>query len=88
MNLTKKNSPLSLKSIKITDSFWKKEMELVRNEVIPYQWEALNDRIKDAAPSYCMRNFRIAGKMNREKHRMGKAYEDPKYTFRGFEVLP
>ena len=88
MNLTDKNSPLSLRNLKITDSFWKKEMELVRKEVIPYQWEALNDRIGDAAPSYCMRNFKVAGKMNREKHRMGKAYEEPKYTFRGFEALP
>lgn len=86
--MNKINTPLDLKSLKITDSFWKKEMELVRKEVIPYQWEALNDRVKDAAPSYCMRNFKIAGKMNQEKHRLGKAYEEPKYTFRGFEALP
>ncbi len=86
--MNKINTPLDLKSLKITDSFWKKEMELVRKEVIPYQWEALNDRVKDAAPSYCMRNFKVAGKMNQEKHRLGKAYEEPKYTFRGFEALP
>lgn len=86
--MNKINTPLDLKRLKITDSFWKKEMELVRKEVIPYQWEALNDRVKDAAPSYCMRNFKIAGKMNQEKHRLGKAYEEPKYTFRGFEALP
>ena len=86
--MNKINTPLDLKSLKITDFFWKKEMELVRKEVIPYQWEALNDRVKDAAPSYCMRNFKIAGKMNQEKHRLGKAYEEPKYTFRGFEALP
>ena len=88
MHMNKINTPLDLRSLKITDSFWKKEMELVRKEVIPYQWEALNDRVKDAAPSYCMRNFKIAGKMNQEKHRLGKAYEEPKYTFRGFEALP
>ncbi len=88
MKRTERNFPLSLKSLKITDSFWKKEMELVRKEVIPYQWEALNDRIKDAAPSYCLHNFKVAGKLNREKHRLGKAYEEPKYTFRGFESLP
>jgi len=88
MHMNKISTPLDLKSLKITDSFWKKEMELVRKEVIPYQWEALNDRVKDAAPSYCMRNFKIAGKMNQEKHRLGKAYEEPKYTFRGFEALP
>lgn len=82
------NTPLSLRNIKITDSFWKKEMELVRTEVIPYQWEALNDRVKDAAPSYCMRNFKVAGKMNQDKKRLGNSYEEPKYTFRGFEALP
>ena len=48
--MNKISTPLDLKSLKITDSFWKKEMELVRKEVIPYQWEALNDRVKDAAP--------------------------------------
>ena len=31
-----------------------KEMELVRTEVIPYQWNALNDNVPGAAPSFCM----------------------------------
>ena len=82
------SAPLSLRDIKITDSFWKNEMELVRKEVIPYQWEALNDRVEGAAPSFCMRNFRVAGKLNREKREKGEAFEEPKYTFRGFEALP
>lgn len=80
--------PLSLRDIKLTDSFWKNEMDLVRREVIPYQWEALNDRVEGAAPSFCMRNFRVAGKLNREKKEKGTAFEEPKYTFRGFEALP
>lgn len=37
--------PLSLRSMKINDKFWKQEMEVVRKEVIPYQWAALNDQI-------------------------------------------
>jgi hypothetical protein len=80
--------PISLKDIHITDEFWNKEMELVRKEVIPYQWEALNDRVEGAAPRYCMRNFKVAGKMNKEKRRLGEKYIEPKYTFRGFEALP
>ncbi len=80
--------PLSLRSMQITDTFWKKEMELVRTEVIPYQWDALNDNVEGAAPSFCMRNFKIAGKLNRKKKELGSAYEEPKYTFRGFEALP
>ncbi|MBO5033014.1 MAG: glycoside hydrolase family 127 protein [Lachnospiraceae bacterium] len=82
------STPLSLRNIQISDTFWKNEMELVRKEVIPYQWEALNDRVEGVAPSYCMRNFKIAGKMNKEKGRLGAAYVEPKYTFRGFESLP
>jgi DUF1680 family protein len=44
----------------IKDNFWNEYSELVRQTVIPYQWEALNDRIQDAEPSYSIRNFRIA----------------------------
>lgn len=88
MKQDKFSRPLSLHDIQITDSFWKKEMELVRKEVIPYQWTALNDKVEGAAPSFCMRNYRIAGKMNQDKVRMGDSYEEPKYTFRGFESLP
>ncbi|QHW30992.1 glycoside hydrolase family 127 protein [Paenibacillus rhizovicinus] len=46
--------------IHIQDEFWNRYSELVRSTVIPYQWEALNDRIADAEPSYAIRNFRIA----------------------------
>lgn len=80
--------PLPLHAMQITDSFWKKEMELVRKEVIPYQWNALNDKVEGAAPSYCMRNFKVAGKLNKEKAEKGAAFVAPVYTFRGFEALP
>lgn len=59
--------PLSLRSMQINDSFWKREMELVRKEVIPYQWEALNDRVEGAAPSFAMRNFKVAQKKIRRE---------------------
>ena len=49
------SKPLGLQAIQITDEFWGREQELVRKEVIPYQWEALNDRVPGAAPSFCMR---------------------------------
>ncbi|ANY65482.1 hypothetical protein BBD42_02630 [Paenibacillus sp. BIHB 4019] len=44
----------------IQDDFWNQYSELVRQTVIPYQWEALNDRIEGAEPSYAIRNFKIA----------------------------
>ncbi|MCD8021910.1 MAG: glycoside hydrolase family 127 protein, partial [Lachnospiraceae bacterium] len=88
MDSTLYNAPLSWRDIRVTDSFWKNEMELVRTEGNPYQWKALNDQVEGAAPSYCMRNFKIAGKLNREKAEKGSAFEEPIYTFRGFEALP
>ena len=63
-------------------------MELVRKEVIPYQWETLNDRVPEAAPSYCMHNFKVAARMNKEKRELGSRFQEPTYTFRGFEALP
>jgi len=52
--------PVPLKNVKISDHFWSQYVELVRNTVIPYQWEALNDRVPDAEPSHAVKNFRIA----------------------------
>lgn len=88
MNRKDFSSPLDLKQVQITDEFWGREQELVRQEVIPYQWEALNDRVPDAAPSYCMRNFKVAGKMMHRKREEGTGFVEPAYTFRGFEALP
>ena len=61
--LEKKVKMMPLGDVSIQDDFWKEYMELVRKHVIPYQWEALNDRIEGAEPSYCMQNFRVAAKM-------------------------
>jgi uncharacterized protein len=47
-------------SVQVTDSFWKRYMDVVRREVLPYQWEALNDRIPGAVPSRAIQNFKIA----------------------------
>ena len=60
MGTISKTEGADLKNIRIHDGLWKKYVDLVRNTVIPYQWEALNDRIPDAEPSYAIRNFRIA----------------------------
>lgn len=56
----KYSKPVLNKSVTITDKFWKKKIELIRTEVIPYQWKALNDEIESAEPSYSLRNFRLA----------------------------
>ena len=63
MDVSKNSEFVSLKNIVISDSFWSPFMERIRTKVIPYQWDALNDRIPDADPSYCMRNFKLAAEL-------------------------
>ena len=87
MNKQVFSSPIDLKKITVTDPFWQREMELVRTEVIPYQWDALNDRVPGADPSWCMRNFRVAGRMMAEQ-RANAQYVPPSYSYRGFNALP
>lgn len=51
MDVTRFTHPIDLHAVSITDPFWQRETELVRREVIPYQWDALNDRIPGAEKS-------------------------------------
>ncbi len=51
---------LPLKDIHLDDPFWNKYTRLVTKQIIPYQWETLNDRIPDAEPSHCISNFQVA----------------------------
>lgn len=88
MKKGERNAPLPLQQIQITDDFWGQEMELVRREIIPYQWRALNDQVSDADPSFCIRNFQVAGRQNQERRNKGSDFEEPKFTFRGFQSLP
>lgn len=55
-----KTKTLNLKDIEITDEFWKGRIDLAKDIIIPYQWDALNDQIPDAAPSHAIKNFEIA----------------------------
>ena len=88
MDKKRSSRPLNLRAVRVTDGFWRTAQETVRTEVIPYQWEALNDRVPGAEPSYCMHNFRAAGRMQAEKRRKGAAYIPPRYVNRGFQALP
>ena len=69
MDTSKFSTPMNLTQVKLTGGFWKEKSELVRREVLPYQWNAINDRVPNAQPSYCLHNFRTAArviKMRRE----------------------
>ncbi|MGN7356555.1 glycoside hydrolase family 127 protein [Paenibacillus sp. SAF-054] len=54
----KKITPV--KHVVVVDRFWKTYKDVVANEVIPYQWKALNDQLADTVPSHAIENFRIA----------------------------
>ena len=86
---------LPLRQVEIAGGFWRDKTELIRREVIPYQWRAINDRVEGAEPSWCMRNFRIAGRILRgETERAVKPENEfrplpadpgrPEATFYGF----
>ena len=51
---------VDLKNIQIKDPFWSKHVSLVKDAIIPYQWDAMNDRVADAELSHCLENFKIA----------------------------
>jgi hypothetical protein len=60
MNKADFTNPVAMSDVSVSDAFWSNYMELVRTKMLPYQWEALNDRVPDAEPSHCIQNFRIA----------------------------
>ncbi|MCC8073290.1 MAG: glycoside hydrolase family 127 protein [Clostridiales bacterium] len=61
---------------KINDSFWSPITELVRTQVIRYQYLALQDKIEGAEKSYCIENFIKAGKV---KKALDEGKEVPTY---------
>lgn len=66
---------IKLRDIHITDPLFGSYSKLVSEKIIPYQWEILNDRVENAAPTYCIQNFRIAaGEMTGE--RKGVVFQD------------
>lgn len=67
--------PVSIKQVKLTKGLLAQGAEVVRKQMIPYQWEALNDRVSDAAPSYAVENLRIAIGEKSGKHR-GFVFQD------------
>ncbi|WP_020432391.1 glycoside hydrolase family 127 protein [Paenibacillus riograndensis] len=59
----------------IRDDFWGRYIQLVQEVVIPYQYEALHDRLPEAEPSHAIANFEIAaGRRTGEFH--GFVFQD------------
>lgn len=62
-----KMQSVPLHNINIKDKFWTKYTRLVKDVIIPYQWDILNDKIDGVEPSHCLKNFKIAaGEMEGE----------------------
>lgn len=57
-----------VKKFDVSDGFWGRYEKLIKEVVLPYQENALNDRIEGAEKSHCIENFRMAA----EKLRTGK----------------
>ena len=72
--MEKLDSP-KLSDVKIEDRFWSRYIKLVREKMLPYQWEVLNDRVNDAAKSHCIENFKIAAKESTGKY-YGMVFQD------------
>ncbi|WP_122645460.1 glycoside hydrolase family 127 protein [Enterococcus mediterraneensis] len=83
--LTKTNN--KLEKIEITSTFWKKYRELIVKEVLPYQWEVMNDSAdisithepggNDAHQehSHAIQNLEIAAGLKKGKHN-GYTFQD------------
>lgn len=72
---SEQNKPAALYRVKVEDKFWSKYIKLVLDEVIPYQWEILNDRIPGAEPSHAIENYRIAAGLSEGKFH-GYVFQD------------
>lgn len=67
--------PLPLKNVALKNGMLYKLQTLVREKVLPYQWEALHDRVPEAARSHCIENFRIAAGLSAGEH-YGNVFQD------------
>lgn len=65
--------------VRLHDPFWNVYRQLIREVVIPYQWEALNDRVDAAEPSHAIENFRIAAGQRQGEHH-GMVFQDSDVT--------
>lgn len=75
MNKENYATPIPLKYYKVEDSFWKRKIDIVREQMIPYQWKALNDRLLDVVPSHSIKNFKIAAGLEKGEFK-GCVFQD------------
>ncbi len=66
---------MKLRDITLKNGFLGRKHKLALDQIIPYQWAAINDEIEDAEPSHAIENFKIAaGRSSGEFH--GMVFQD------------
>lgn len=63
--------------VKITSGLFGRISKLVKEQVLPYQWEILNDTAKDASPDHSIENFSVAA---------GQEEEYPSHCIANFKI--
>jgi len=74
MKLLKQNV-IPLKNVKIDDGFWNRYQRLVKEEILPYQYLAINDQVPDVEPSHAIKNFKIAAGLEEGEY-YGYVFQD------------
>ncbi len=67
--------PVALKGVRVEGGFWGARVDQARDVIIPYQWEAMNDRVKGAARSGCVHNIKVAAGRKKGEH-SGCVFQD------------
>ena len=58
---------IPVSNVRLQDPFWTKQFDLVKDVVLPYMWEILNDKVENAEKSHCIENFKIAAGKSEER---------------------
>ncbi len=66
---------LPLQDMHFTEGLLQRMQRLVKEQVLPYQWEVLHDRLPDVPQSHCIMNFRIAAGLDQGEH-YGMVFQD------------
>jgi len=51
---------IDLNKIKLESGFWKNRVDLLSDQIVPYQWDTLNNRTPGVPLSHAVENFKIA----------------------------
>ena len=57
--MEKQTMHAAINDVKITSGLLGRVSKLVKEQVLPYQWDILNDVAKDAVPDHSIENFSV-----------------------------